>query len=80
MSECTALISAVLYTGEKSSIARYFDTTFYLVLLLDLCHNFNTILIIRHIYVLTPICINILPFIFDKLYSMLYVSSALVGP
>jgi len=33
-------------------------------------HNFSMMLIILYIYAMTVICINILPFISDNLYSL----------
>jgi len=48
---------------------------------------FNTLLVLRlyiymHIlvYVITLICINILPFVFDYLYSTLHMSSTNLAP
>ena len=49
-------------------------TTFYVILILNLCHNFNTILIICiyiYIYIYIWNDVNILPLIFDNLYRTL---------
>lgn len=65
---------------RNPSITRCLDTTFL--------HNFNTwlvlytfssILIIIYIYIMTLICINILLFVFDNLYSTLCMSTYLLS-
>jgi hypothetical protein len=75
---CNLQIFALLLTGEKSSITRCFDIKFYVILVLYLCFNFSTILII--FYGIALISINILPFIFDNTYRMLNIYSTLVAP
>ena len=45
----------------------------------NLCFNFHPILIQLYISILMLICINILPLIFEDLYSTLYMSSTLVA-
>ena len=60
--------------GEKASITGCLNTAFYLILIFLLCYNFN-MMIILFIYGITLLCINILPFIFDNLHSMLQASS-----
>jgi hypothetical protein len=70
----------VHYKLERSSITRGLDTIFYVILTLYLLYNFNKILVILYIYGMTLLCINILAFIFDSLYSMLYMPSTLIAP
>jgi hypothetical protein len=73
-------ISTLLKTEEKSCITRCFATAFYVILIFQLCYNFNTFLITLYILGMTLRCINILPCIFDKPYSTLYASSTLLAP
>jgi len=48
------------------------------------CYNFNSIVITLYIYIriygMKQICISILPFKFEKIYSKLYLPSTLVAP
>lgn len=52
--ECTLLtkseIFTLLKTGGKSSVTRFLDTTFYVILIFHLCFNFNSVLIILYLW------------------------------
>ena len=60
--------------GDKTSITRCFNTTFCAFCVILICHlwyNFNTFVIILHVYWMTLICIDILPFLIDSLHGTL---------
>jgi hypothetical protein len=62
--------------GKNSNFTTGLDTTFYFILIFYLFYNFGTILMILYVYGMALICIQMLPFMSDKLYSTLYMYSA----
>jgi hypothetical protein len=76
--ECLNVISNLYHKLEKNS--GVWKLHLNVSLIRHLCYNVNAIFIVLYTYGKTLICINILPFIFGKLYSTLCTSSTVVAP